>query len=52
MAIDIIVPEEKILKEADGDTSAALRLAATFGYELAFRDLDEVALPTIKKEAK
>ena len=47
--LDIIVPEEEILKQADGNTSAALHLAATFGYELACRDLDEVTLPTTKE---
>jgi hypothetical protein len=46
---DITVPEEEILRQAGGNNSAALRLAAVFGYELACRDLSEATLPT--KEA-
>jgi hypothetical protein len=46
---DLTVPEEEILRRADGDTSSALRIAAAYGYELACRDLDKAT--TFKKEA-
>jgi hypothetical protein len=45
---EIAVPEEEILRQAEGDTSNAMKLAAAFGYELACRDLDSAILP-IKK---
>jgi hypothetical protein len=44
----IAVPEEEILRQAEGDTSSAMKLAAAFGYQLASRDLDSAILP-IKK---
>jgi hypothetical protein len=43
---EIAVPEEEILRRAEGDTSNALKLAAAFGYQLACRDLDNAILPT------
>jgi len=50
--LDPDVPVEDILKEVSGDISAALRLAASFGYKSACRDLDKVALSAIKEAAK
>jgi len=41
---DIAVPEEEILRRAEGDTSSALKIAAAYGYELACRDLDKVTI--------
>jgi hypothetical protein len=38
---DLAVPEEEILRRANGDRTAALRIAASYGYQLALRDLDE-----------
>jgi hypothetical protein len=46
---EIAVPEEEILRQTEGDTSSALKIAAAFGYELACRDLDKATLPTTKK---
>ena len=45
---EIAVPEEEILRQAEGDTSNAMKLAAAFGYQLACRDLDSAILPTKK----
>jgi predicted amidohydrolase len=47
----IIVPWGKILEQADGEPVLALKIAASFGYQLACQDLDEVALPTTKETA-
>jgi hypothetical protein len=41
---DLSVPEEEILRRAEGDTCAALKIAAAYGYELACRDLDRVTV--------
>jgi hypothetical protein len=47
----IIVPWQKIIKQADGDPVLALKIAASFGYQLACQDLDKVAVPTTKETA-
>jgi hypothetical protein len=44
--VDLLVPEEEILRRAEGDTSSALKIAAAYGYEVACRDLDKVAITT------
>lgn len=36
------VPEAEIIRQSEGSTSAALQLAAAWGYGLACRDLDLV----------
>ncbi|MBU6250948.1 MAG: hypothetical protein KGO47_07280 [Cyanobacteria bacterium REEB417] len=43
---DLTLPEAKILQQAEGSQSAALKLAAAFGYRLACQDLDEVVRVT------
>jgi hypothetical protein len=51
---DLAVPEEEILRRAKGDHIAALQIAASYGYELACRDLDKhttVKLPSPSLEA-
>jgi hypothetical protein len=52
--LDPDVPEEDILREASGDISTALRLAASFGYKSACFDIDkaQATLTAIKKEAE
>jgi hypothetical protein len=48
------VPEEDILEQANGDISAALRLAASFGYKSACFDIDkaQATLTAIRREPK
>ena len=51
---DLAVPEEEILRRAKGDRTAALQIAASYGYQLACRDLGEhttVELPAQLQEA-
>ena len=43
---DLAVPEEEILRQAEGNTSHALKIAAAYGYEVACRDLDKVTVTT------
>lgn len=38
----LAVPEAEIMRQAEGSTTAALRLAAAWGYAVACRDLDAV----------
>jgi hypothetical protein len=54
VCLDPNVPEEDILKEAGGDISTALKLAASFGYRSACFDIDkaQATLTAIKKEAE
>jgi hypothetical protein len=50
----LAVPEEEILRRAKGDRTAALQIAASYGYQLACRDLGEhttVELPAQLQEA-
>jgi hypothetical protein len=49
---DLSVPEAAILSQAKGDSLAALKLAAAFGYRLACRDLDQIGRATERKEAR
>lgn len=46
---DLAVPEAQILLQAQGSPSAALKLAAAFGYRLACQDLDQVC-ETLRRE--
>ena len=54
LCLDPDVPEEEILKEAGGDISTALRLAASFGYKSACFDIDkaQATLTAVKREPK
>lgn len=49
---DLPVPEARILSRAQGDSSAALKLAAAFGYRLACHDLDQVSRAVDCREAR
>ena len=40
LTIELALPETEILKQANGSTSDALRVAASYGYFLACRDLE------------
>ena len=52
LPVDLSVPEEEILRRAEGDTSSALKIAAAYGHEVACRDLDKVTVaPAISLEA-
>lgn len=40
---DLHAPEAEIRARANGDMSAAIQLAAAYGYAVACRDLDRIA---------
>jgi hypothetical protein len=44
LTIELALPEAEILKQANGSVPAALRVAASYGYLLACRDLEHVTL--------
>jgi hypothetical protein len=50
--IRALVPTEALLREANGDTAEAMRLAALFGYGLAVSDLDEACLVRVEPAAE
>lgn len=44
LTIELALPEAEILQQANGSMPAALRVAASYGYFLACRDLEHVTL--------
>ena len=44
LTIELALPEDAILKQANGSVHDALRVAASYGYFLACRDLEHATL--------
>ena len=42
--IELVLPEAEILQQVNGSVPDALRVAASYGYFLACRDLEHVTL--------